>query len=400
MMPRRNRRQSHREQPLSEVRQHTSTELSSTTHLPWWRSSITGYALSPLLVGAMTIARLFATEPLFIWTPFCLVVVVVGFLWGIGPALIAMTLAILAISYVVIPQYDLLTLDIWNDIRLFGPFILVQLLIALLAARHAVQYRQALAAKREIQTYARDLAATNRQLEQTNHIQEEFFTRAAHELRTPLTTILGESQLALRRLYKAEKAGLDMSIWRTHFEKIEARAHGLHSLIEDMIEVHNVRSERTQLEQVPCDIGLLCREIIEDQRILSGRQMRLQLPSEPVILQADYERLHQAVLNIVDNAIKYSPAKTEIQVSVHSEPPFVTIEVHNDDAELSQEQRELIFEPFYRTPFAEASFKEGWGLSLTMSKACIERHGGRIWAESSKGKGVTLFVELPLQKAS
>jgi signal transduction histidine kinase len=345
-------------------------------------------------------ARFFVTEPLFIWAPFCLVVVVVGFFWGAGPALIAMTLAILAISYIIIPQYDLLTLDIWNDITLFGPFVFVQFLIALLAARHAVQYRHALAAKQEAQAYAHNLAITNRLLERTKRLQEIFFTRAAHELRTPLTGILGEVQLALRRLQKAEKTTTDITLWRTHFERIEGQARGLHTLVEEIIDLYHIRSEETPLKLAPCDIGGLCHEIVEDQQALSGRHIELQLPSEPVILQTDYERLRQVIINIVDNAIKYSPENTAINVRVRSEPTSMILEVHNDETELSQEQQERIFEPFYRTPSAEALFKEGWGLGLTTSKACVERHGGRIWVETSKGKEVTFFVELPSQPVS
>ncbi|MFL5702573.1 MAG: sensor histidine kinase, partial [Ktedonobacteraceae bacterium] len=106
------------------------------------------------------------------------------------------------------------------------------------------------------------------------------------------------------------------------------------------------------------------------------------------------------VVNIVDNAIKYSPENTRIQVRVRSVPPLAVLEVHNEDAELSQEHQERIFEPFYRTPSAEALFREGWGLGLTMSKACVERHGGRVWVLSSEGKGVTFFVELPFQAIS
>jgi signal transduction histidine kinase len=130
-------------------------------------------------------------------------VVIAGFLWGAGPALLTMTLAILAISYVIIPQYELLTLNIWNDITLLGPFVFVQILITLLAAQNAVHYRRTIAAKQEIQAYAQRLAATNRQLERANRLKDYFFTRAAHELRTPLTTILGEAQFALRRLDNA-----------------------------------------------------------------------------------------------------------------------------------------------------------------------------------------------------
>ena len=345
----------------------------------------------------MTLARLFVTEPLFVWAPFCLIVVIAGFLWGAGPALLTMTLAILAISYVIIPQYELLTLNIWNDITLLGPFVFVQILITLLAAQNAVHYRRTLAAKQEIQAYAQRLAATNRQLERANRLKDYFFTRAAHELRTPLTTILGEAQFALRRLDKAEKTATDMEVWRKHFEHIEGRAHGLHTLVEALIELHSLRSEEMQLKLTACDMRDLCIEVIEEQRILSEFQIELQLPSEPVIIQADYERFRQVIVNIVDNATKYTPENTTIQVRVHAEPTRAILEIHNDDSELSQDQQERIFEAFYRTPSAEASFKEGWGLGLTICKECVERHGGRIWVESSEKRGVTFFVELPSQ---
>jgi signal transduction histidine kinase len=346
----------------------------------------------------MMLARLFVTEPLFVWTPFCLIVVIAAFLWGAGPALLTMTLAILAISYIVVPEYELLTLDIWNDITLLGPFVFVQILIILLSAQNAVRYRRLLAAKQEIQAQAELLAATNRQLERANHLKDDFITRAAHELRTPLTTILGEAQLALRRLKKADNTATDTAQWRTHFEQIEARAHGLHSLVEDLIELHNLRSEETPLKLTACDMRDLCKEVIEQQRLLSGRQIELELPCEPVMIQADYERFRQVIVNIVDNAVKYAPENTLIQVCVRAEPTRALLEVHNEDSELSQEEQEQIFEPFYRTPAAEASFREGWGLGLTVSKECVERHSGHIWVESSENRGVTFFVELPSQR--
>lgn len=399
-MAMRTRNQQHGKRSLFTSFQRFSVRHSpSAIRVPWWHSSAAGYAASPLLVGMMTLARLFVTEPLFVWTPFCLVVVIAGFLWGVGPALLTMTLAILAISYLVIPQYDLLTLNIWDDITLLGPFVFVQILIILLAAQNAVRYRRILANQQEIQVYAQRLAATNQQLERANRLKNDFITQAAHELRTPLTTILGESQLALRRLQKAEHTATDTEKWRTHFEIIEARAQGLHALVEDLIELHQLRSEEAPLKLADCDLRDLCIEIIEEQRRLSERQIELKLASEPAVILADCERFRQVIVNLVDNAIKYAPENATIRVCLRAEPAHVLLEVHNDDTEVSPEEQERIFEPFYRTPSAEASCKEGWGLGLAMSKACVERHGGRIWVESSEQRGVTFLVTIPSRRA-
>ena len=115
-------------------------------------------------------------------------------------------------------------------------------IIALLAAQNAVKYRRILVAKQEIDSYAQELAAINRQLERANHLKDLFVTRAAHELRTPLTTILGEAQLARRRLKKAERTGTEALIGRNHFEKIEAQAQELRALIEALIDLSSLRS--------------------------------------------------------------------------------------------------------------------------------------------------------------
>jgi signal transduction histidine kinase len=83
-----------------------------------------------------------------------------------------------------------------------------------------------------------------------------------------------------------------------------------------------------------------------------------------------------------------------INVCIRAEGPHVILQVHNDGPALSQEQQEYLFEPFYRTPYAEDVFREGWGLGLTITKEIVERHGGHIWVESSEGKGVTCFVQI------
>ncbi len=343
------------------------------------------------------VASLLVRVPHFVWTPFCLLFVIVGFVWGVGPALVTMALGFLAFNFFVVPQYGLLTWNAWHDIRLLGPFVVAQCFIALLAAHNAVKYRRLLGAKQEIDSYMQELAAINQRLERANHLKDLFVTRVAHELRTPLTTILGETQLARRRLKKAESTETESLIGRNHFEKIEARTQELRAFIEALIDLSSFRSEEVPLRLGPCDFGNLCRKVIEDQRTFAGRPLAFTSPSDPLILQADCERLSQVVLNVVRNAIQYSQENTVIHVCLSVEHPHVILQVHNDGPAPSQEQQEHLFEPFYRTPYAEAMFREGWGLGLTLSKEIVERHGGRIWVEASEGKGVTCLVQIPFQ---
>jgi signal transduction histidine kinase len=145
-------------------------------------------------------------------------------------------------------------------------------------------------------------------------------------------------------------------------------------------------------------MGELCREVITEQQSLSGRTIALEVPASPVVLQADCERLSQVVTNLVTNAIKYSPDNSTIQVQVRQSNHKAILQVHNEGTPIPQEQQTNIFEPFYRTPTAQSSSKKGWGLGLAISKQIVERHGGRIWVESSKGKGTTFSVELPIYR--
>lgn len=379
------------------LRCHGANTQYTDTFPSWWHQPFVGYVVGLILVILAALINCLLRVPHFIWTPFCLVSVIVGFLWGVGPALFTMAIGFFIFSIFVVPQYGLFSLSIWYDFTLLIPFVFAQIAIAFLAAQRQVQYRRALSAKQEIHAYAQELAAANQQLERANRLKDHFLIRAAHEFRTPLTTILGEAQLALRRLSKGEGTATESLVWKKHFEKILARAVALHALVEEVIHLSSFRSGEIQLRLSSCDFGELCGEVIEDQRTFSKRTITFTYPPIPLVLQADCERLSQVVINVVRNAIQYSPEESVIHVSLSVEPSSVLLQVHNEGPAFSQEQHEHLFEPFYRTPSAEAMYREGWGLGLTICKEIIKRHGGHIWITSSEAQGIICSVQIPFQ---
>jgi signal transduction histidine kinase len=139
----------------------------------------------------------------------------------------------------------------------------------------------------------------------------------------------------------------------------------------------------------------VCQRAVEEQRLLSGRDIELEQPETPVMLNADSERLSQVVTNLVNNAIKYSPETSPIKVSMERQEKTIRLAVQDYGQGISKEQQTPIFETFYRTPDAQASKKNGWGLGLAICKDIVERHRGRIWCESRVGEGSTFYVELP-----
>lgn len=376
----------------------------ATPSLPRWRLPICGYLLGFLLTCFAVYFALLIPSVHFMWIPLCLASVIVGFVWGVSPALVTSLVGLLAFILIVFPQLGILRMNFVTAVRTLGPFVGAQVILAILAGQNVVKYWRMYSAEQKVSTYAQELATANRHLEQNNqeleranHLKDYFMMRAAHELRTPLTTILGEVQLALRRLRKTKCREEEVLLSIRHFEKIEARTRVLQALIEDLMEISRFHTDEQRLQLSRCDFGNLCREVVENQRIGSNRQIELQLPCDPVVIQADDKQLAQVVVNLVGNAVHYALVDTTIYVCVAMTPHHMLFQVHNEGPALSPEQQAHIFDPFYRTSYAEAQFREGWGLGLTVSKAIVERHGGRIWVQSLEGEGTTFFVHIPLQ---
>ena len=383
--------------------------------LPWWRSSLFGYIMAPFIIGIASVVdlsiqwlglKLYTTS-----ASFYLATVLIAWLWGVGPGLLGIVLGFLVLDSVIVPPHGVFTYNGWGDVIIYLPFILAQLLVVLFTAQLARAKRRSLVAEQRAEAHVQELAEVNLALAQNNQRLEElnshlaevnqlkdyFLSQASHELKTPITTIRGHTQLILRRLARSQKAVTEQSSVPIYLERIEVQTHRLQALIEDLLDISSLNSGKIPLRLTQCDIGNLCREVIEDQRALSNRRIELELPAEPLILQADSQRLTQVIINLVSNAVKYSPEDSVIHVGMTQEPCHLCLTVHNDGRAISPEQQIHIFEPFYRAPEVELSSIQGSGLGLAISKEIVERHEGRIWVESSEERGTTFFVELPLQ---
>jgi signal transduction histidine kinase len=390
-------------------RHHREWPKQFALQLPWWRSPIVGYIICPFLVAMAAITE-FTLQQLGLkaYTPsamFYLINVVIAWLWGVGPALLAIILGYFTLDIFVIPPFGIFTFNGWSDTELFLPFIITQLIVVLITTQREKAQQRARAAEQEAQARSQELAEANhalaqnnQQLEQLNdHLEEAdqlkdyFFSRASHELKTPITMIRGQAQLALRRLAKSQRAPSEQSSLPTYLEKIESQTCRLQALIEDLLDMSSLHSGKMPLRPSSCNLGNLCNEVIEDQHALSGRSIKLELPTELAMLQADCQRVSQVISNLVSNAVKYSPENTVILVRIIHESSHIILTVHNDGTTIPQERQKHIFESFYRAPEAGSSSIQGWGLGLSISKEIVEQHGGRIWVDSSEEKG-TIFL--------
>ncbi len=379
--------------------------------LRWLRSPWFGYLGSFLIVGALLLVeKIDETLPqasIFIGTPFALAPILVALIWGIGPALLALILGFIALAYF-IPS-DIFSPNLLKDIRLDGPFVLAQLIAVAAVVQLERFHRKLEAAYRELTRAYRDLASAhrelenaqrqilqnNRQLERANALKDYIITRSSHELRTPLTTILGRTQLLRTRLQKSGETPETWQALQQYLEVMEVRALHLRELIESLFDLSRVQARELPLREAPLDLVALCRKVVAEQSSLADRPIDLELPPTELLLEANEELLCQVLLNLVNNALKYSPEASPIKIRVFSEGSQIVLQIHNEALPLSPEQLERLFEPFYRTSEVEYSTVPGWGLGLTISKEIVEQYGGQIRAESSPGQGVTLIVTFP-----
>lgn len=373
----------------------------------WWRSPLAGYLLSLAFVAAaFLIPRLEAVVHIhdyFMATPFVIGTFLVGWIWGVGPALLSLIVGVLCVDYWLIPPIYVLTFYQWPDLASFIPFIGLQLLILYLIAQQKRSQAQLRMAQREASSRAEELAESNQALAQSNtrlheahQLKDQFLSMASHELRTPVAGIQGHIQLLLRRIEKRGAhlpEGLPM---RDALTTVEQQTKRLTDLVNDLFDLNSLRSGKVPLDLSPCDVNAICADVVREQQLLSQRPMTLlhAVVSPPIL--ADVARLHQVLTNLISNAVKYSPPGSEIIVRVASDQQEACISVQDHGKGIPAQHLQSLFEPFYRTPDARSSPISGTGLGLSICRDIVTRHGGRIWCESEPESGSTFVVALPL----
>lgn len=365
---------------------------------PTWRQPAVGYLLSiPLvglaLLGALTMQNFF-TAFYFPGSILTLSVLFSALAWGVGPALFSLLLCLVALDYFLIPPTWHLDINTLNGLAQLVPFAISGIVIALITAQRERARLRALYAEHEATTTADELEESNQKLQEANELKDRFLSIASHELKTPITTIRGQAQLVLRRLGKQREISPEMEGMKKTLEKINEQTGRLTALIDELMDVSSIRSGKMELHKHECDLAETCQSIIEDQQMLTGRTITLVAAKEHIALYADCNRLSQVIVNLISNAIKYSPEEYPVEVHLSEEPEFIHIDVIDHGKGIAKNQQERIFETFYRTHDAQNSAK-GLGLGLAISKDIVERHNGRIWCQSEQGKGSVFMVELP-----
>lgn len=225
--------------------------------------------------------------------------------------------------------------------------------------------------------------------------KDEFLSVASHELKTPLTSLKILAQLTRRRLSRGGATEADQ------LEGMERAIVRMERLVNDLLEVSRMGEGKLQFAVEPADLGVICRQVVEEQVAATNRTVELTLPDEPLVAPVDAGRIAQVLTNLVSNALKYSPAQRSVSVAVRVEQVDGRAEAHiavrDQGGGIPQEALPHLFERFYRAPGVQVQSGSGVGLGLGLyiSREIMERHGGRIWVESTPGEGSCFHIALP-----
>ncbi len=223
--------------------------------------------------------------------------------------------------------------------------------------------------------------------------KNDFIKIANHELKTPVTTIKGYVQLL-----KKMRANSDDKFLLNSLETIDNQVTKLNLLIGDMLDLSRIESGTLPLNRKPLSLLKLVTETIEDIKASDqSHQIHFELSHDKDIeVFADRDRIAQVISNLLTNAIKYSPHATEVQVTMDVENDTATVSVQDYGIGMDSAELDKIFDRFYRVSGADEVTFPGFGIGLYIARDIMERHGGRVWVESTKNVGSTFYFSLPI----
>lgn len=222
-------------------------------------------------------------------------------------------------------------------------------------------------------------------------MKSQLLSTVSHELRTPLASIKGFATTLLR-----DDVDWDDESRREFLSIIDEESDRLTELIGNLLDMSRVEAGALRMEVEPTPLRPLIEETANEfQMMTHNYQFLVMLPSRLPAVMADPRRTRQVLRNLVENAVKYTPQAGPITIAAQVIPGFVQISVTDQGIGIEAEQLESIFDRFYQVDSASTRKVGGSGLGLSICKAIIEAHGGRIWAESQPRAGSTFHFTLP-----
>ncbi|MBU1878132.1 MAG: response regulator, partial [Chloroflexi bacterium] len=230
---------------------------------------------------------------------------------------------------------------------------------------------------------------------EADRLKNEFVATVSHELRTPLTSIRGYVDLILDG--DVGDVSDDVS---EYLQVVKSNSNRLTALINNLLDISRIEEGRTRFDLATVDVAALAQDAAERFRAEAEEKnlmLRVSVPVEPLIVQADTTKLVQVLDHLISNAVKYTPPAGEVTVTVQAHGNRVQLDVTDTGIGIAPQDQDKLFTRFFRAEHPDVEFAGGTGLGLSIAKAVVEAHGGKIWAASpGSGQGSTFSFTIPL----
>jgi len=242
----------------------------------------------------------------------------------------------------------------------------------------------------------REIQQKSRELEIASQHKSEFLANMSHELRTPLNAIIGFSEVLLERMFGELNEKQD-----DYLKDIHSSGRHLLSLINDILDLSKVEAGRMELEparfDVPTAIGN-AMTLVRERAQRHGIALGIDVAAEVGEIVADERKFKQILLNLLTNAVKFTPDGGRVEVRAHREPGQLVVAVHDTGIGIAPEDQEAVFEEFRQVGRDYTNKQEGTGLGLALTRRFVELHGGTIRVDSEPGKGSTFTFTIPTER--
>jgi signal transduction histidine kinase len=251
----------------------------------------------------------------------------------------------------------------------------------------------------KVQQRTVELQLANEELVRATRLKDEFLANMSHELRTPLNAVLGMTEGLQAQVY-GDLNERQLKCLKT----IESSGNHLLELINDILDLAKIESGQIKLEYAPTSIPQLCQSslsFVKQQALKKQIQLHMIIPPHLPTIQVDERRIRQVLINLLNNAVKFTPDGGHVRLEVmlltlESNQEYVRIKVTDTGIGIAPENIDKLFKPFIQIDSALNRKYEGTGLGLSLVKQIVELHGGRVELTSELGVGSCFTVDLPI----
>ncbi len=228
--------------------------------------------------------------------------------------------------------------------------------------------------------------------QEMDRMKDEMLSVVGHEVRTPLAGIMGYAELMM-------DIDIPLEQRREFLGIIHHESERLAELFDNFLNLQTLKKEKTSFNYQPVQLESVLRAAVDLFRNASKKhQLQFTCAGDLPEVMGDVEQLHRIFLNLISNAIKYSPDGGLVSVSACQSAGAVVVQVTDQGIGISPEMQERIFESFFRVDNRDNRRIGGTGLGLALVRETVRKHGGRVWVDSKEGKGSTFYVALPVHK--